>query len=811
MKMRTLHIFWSAAVIFTLFLAYSLAAQSSTALGDTILIEKERQFIAPGNISEELGLLMPELKRIEAISNTQSELRVLDSLALDARSYYDTTRAVLLERIDSYSLNSLENKRTEWKSYDLLVISYEKRLRTRMDILTKENDFLSSSSQLWKNTIEKIEESETGIDLKDDINIILDSIQALRSRIGYEIDDLLNIQKIYAGLRQEIQEDLDVIESTLNRLRLSVFERDNTAIWNSIDSTSRWSNFSSGFKESIRENTNVLVLYLEANQTRAFVHALIFILLLGVFIVIQRYRRRYYKGTAILHKQAEIILSYPFISSFALALLASIFIYPDRPLILTGIMVLIMTVPLYMVIPRIFDIKRLNLVLIVIISLAFFDFIQFLLPGTSFFNRVLLLFENLVLAWCFYELHRNRHELIKIAKFWGNIIYKTAIPVIIILVLAFIANITGFLRLSSYIVTALLGISYAGLIITLVVLILNVVTVFFVEFRVDNGMDKQIGMALIRRVFGLTRLGALLLWIRVILVNLGLFNPMMQWYRTLMDTSWTVGTTTISVGGIISFVVIIVITFLLSRWVRKFFMQDYPMLTRLPKGIPAAISMISRYIIVTFGIYIAMSAAGVDLGKFGLIAGALGVGIGFGLQNVVYNFISGLIITIERPIHVGDTVEVGNLMGNVTEIGVRASKVKTFDGSEVIVPNGNIISKEVINWTLSDQKRRLKILVKTEMGADPRKVLEIMSHEASKHPNTLKHPKPMALFDGYGSSSLDFTLYFWVYFDVSFSTKSDVALAIYDALDNEGIGMPVPMQKYFPGGSPPPLAPPEKS
>jgi small-conductance mechanosensitive channel len=145
---------------------------------------------------------------------------------------------------------------------------------------------------------------------------------------------------------------------------------------------------------------------------------------------------------------------------------------------------------------------------------------------------------------------------------------------------------------------------------------------------------------------------------------------------------------------------------------------------------------------------------------------------------------------------VGDTIEVGTLMGNVTEIGVRSSKVKTFDGSEVIVPNGNLISKEVINWTLSDQKRRLKIIIRTDYNADPKMVLKIIREETEKYPNTLKEPPIMALFDGYGDSSLDFTLYFWVYFNVSFTSKSEVALNIYEALKSEGIGVPLPMRRW---------------
>jgi len=134
-------------------------------------------------------------------------------------------------------------------------------------------------------------------------------------------------------------------------------------------------------------------------------------------------------------------------------------------------------------------------------------------------------------------------------------------------------------------------------------------------------------------------------------------------------------------------------------------------------------------------------------------------------------------------------------MGKVTEIGVRASKVLTWDGSEVIVPNGLLISNKVVNWTLENQKRRLVISIKTPFDTDPEKVIEILKAVATKHPNSLDQPAPMVLFNGYENSALDFTVYCWVEFNVSLSTKSDIAIAANKALKEAGIGAPLPVQK----------------
>jgi small-conductance mechanosensitive channel len=167
-----------------------------------------------------------------------------------------------------------------------------------------------------------------------------------------------------------------------------------------------------------------------------------------------------------------------------------------------------------------------------------------------------------------------------------------------------------------------------------------------------------------------------------------------------------VGTVSLSFGSLVAFGVTLWVTFVLSRFVR--FVLDEDVLPRLtlPRGVPAAISTGAHYLILVAGFLIAIGAAGLDPGKFTLLAGALGVGIGFGLQNVVNNFVSGLILLFERPVQTGDMIEVGPLQGEVKRIGIRSSTVRTFDGADVIVPNASLISERLVNWTFSDRARR---------------------------------------------------------------------------------------------------------
>ena len=178
---------------------------------------------------------------------------------------------------------------------------------------------------------------------------------------------------------------------------------------------------------------------------------------------------------------------------------------------------------------------------------------------------------------------------------------------------------------------------------------------------------------------------------------------------------------------------------------------------------------------------------GVNLTKVSVLAGALGVGIGFGLQSVVNNFVSGLILLFERPVQVGDTIEVGDLQGEIKHIGIRASTVRTWHGSDIIVPNAQFITEKVTNWTLSDQLRRIDLPLGVNYGAEPQKVISLVVEVARANPRVLRDPPPDALFMGYGDSTINFELRAWTdQFKNWQQIRSELAVAIYDAVYASG-------------------------
>jgi potassium-dependent mechanosensitive channel len=216
----------------------------------------------------------------------------------------------------------------------------------------------------------------------------------------------------------------------------------------------------------------------------------------------------------------------------------------------------------------------------------------------------------------------------------------------------------------------------------------------------------------------------------------------------------------------------------------------------LPRGVPAAISKTVQYVIVSVGFAFALLASGMEVTRFTLLAGTLGVGIGFGLQNVVNNFVSGLILVYERPVQVGDVVEVGKLAGEVRRIGFRSSTLRTFQGAEVIVPNANLVSSEVVNWTLTDRTRRIDVGVTVAYGSDPARVREVLLGALRGRTDVLASQESLVLFTGLGESALEFQLRFWTSrFEEWQKTESEVRAAIVQGLAEAGIEIPFPQRE----------------
>jgi len=387
------------------------------------------------------------------------------------------------------------------------------------------------------------------------------------------------------------------------------------------------------------------------------------------------------------------------------------------------------------------------------------------------------------------------------AKIGGGRLWKAVLALsrlaVIILIIALFANIIGSTRLAVMLTHGTLKSLYLAVVLLTLVYILNGIITLILQTKVAQSITtvyKHHELLKERSAVYLNVI-AFISWALWTLSLFNIYTPLANFVTDMLKERWSIGSVSISLGDIIAFVLTIWISIFISRLIRFFLEEDVLPHFKLPRGVPGSISMLTHYIILVLGFIIAMSAAGIEWSRLALLAGALGVGIGFGLQDVVNNFVSGLILIFERPIKLRDVVEVGSLKGVVKRIGIRSSTIRTFEGAEVIVPNGHLISKEVTNWTLSDRQRRVSIKVGVAYGTNPNKVLEILSKIAVAHPDIQEKPEPYTLFTGFGESSLDFELRFWTAnMDTWLELQTEITVQIDEALKKAKIEIPFPQR-----------------
>ena len=355
-------------------------------------------------------------------------------------------------------------------------------------------------------------------------------------------------------------------------------------------------------------------------------------------------------------------------------------------------------------------------------------------------------------------------------------------------VLSLFFNLTG--RLSLAKIAGITAIQTIMLAVTLWVIFRLVLETVYLQFKAFSHRRLS-GMfdfhQLQDKAQGMIWTLAIIAWTLSIVRNLTLYDELMKLLDSFINARRAIGNMAFSFKSIGVFVLIIWISFALSQSINFFFGTE-TITDAKKKGRIGSLMLLIRLAIWIVGFLIGVSAAGIPLDKLSLMIGAFGVGIGFGLQNIVNNLVSGVILAFERPIQIGDSIEVGNKTGVVREIGVRSSKIENAEGAAIIIPNGDLLSQQLVNWTMHDSSRRLDFVLTLPFPSDIEKIKSLVFAELEKNDNVMEQPAMAVNVQEFQSNAIQMKIMWWIPdLHKAGSVRSEIMQKIYESLNAAGI------------------------
>lgn len=727
--------------------------------------------------------------RIEDIIQTASDRLPL----LERETGYRVQTARRLNRA-AFSLESIQNLEEELRDIELRTAPVRRELtRTALQI-DRDLKELERLETIWNVTIKAASDASAPADVLDRAKDLSRTITDAKKSVLDDRAKVLALQGRAADIGTQLADVRRMLADASERAVTRLLYRDSPPLWSS-DFWAAWlRSFSVEAGENLVNQAVALGDYVRAHARNFIFHAC-FIGLLVVALSAARSRVDVLCATDEGLKNSRQIYDMPIVTALLLAMLFSTWFYPRPPRALWLMMGVLASAPLLAFARRVVD-RRLYLLLSSVVIFYLLDRVRALFAPLPGVHRFMLLVEALGLVLVVMAaLRQHARDALPESRAAARTILYGSWALLLLSAIVLASNSGGYARLADLVMRTTLASAYTG-------------AVLYVLTRAGEGiMHGLLYVPPLSFLAGVRRHRAriavrinrwmqwiaFLLWALLTLQSTGFLQQAVGWLLALWKASFDIGSLNVAVSDIILFALILWTTYQLSRLSRFFLEEEIFSRVRLDRGLPYAVSTTVHYIILLTGLVLALTAIGVDMTKFTIVAGALTVGIGFGLQNIVNNFVSGLIVLFERPVKVGDTVEIDGIVGRVQHIGIRATVIHSTTGAEVIIPNGKLISDKVTNWTLSSQLRQIAVPVVTKPDINVTTLKATLQEVARWNKQVLESPAPEVLFIKRGVDAFEFELRVWTGdLDAWLTVRSDLISDINDALSNQDLPAQAP-------------------
>lgn len=764
----------------------------------------------PSPEAEELPGLSRLLDQAEAMEARLAELDValsdepqdadVDELTAEVEREAAKTRERLADGIDRVDLDASIQR---WDDLARRVASAKSDVERTISELEKARQDLREASQSWSG-LEEVERRDLPPEV---LKPALTRIRDVRARVQARVRDLT--QRLEPQVREQAQlaeatraarDVLGELDEQSKAARSQLLSVDSAPIWRPNPDAPSSRKAIADAMARIRADFEELWT---RNAARLPFHALLVTALLAAAGVVW-FRRRgsapdptpsAESGSA-KARDATRLADRPFSAALVVGLLATQLIYPRVPLGVALVVGLLALVPVLRFATHLVG-PPLDRFLWFLGALFVGHRVSLLLGAESWWGRVVLLGCGVATLTVFTLVLRSSARRDLATRSRVAVFASALLPIFQLLVLTgIVAQVSGLASLAALLIGGSLLSVYAAVALATVVMIARLAFRFVAGSWIGQQLRSlrlhgdRVELELSRWL----RLAAFLGWVALALAQFDVAEPVFEWVLGVLRAEIEFGSASFRLLDLILLIVTLWLSLQVARLVR--FVLEEEVLPPLPlaRGVPTAISRGVGYFVLALGFLFAVASAGIDVNQLTVVFGAFGVGIGFGLQNLVNNFVSGLILIFERPIQVGDLIEFQNQMGHVQTIGIRASVVRTFSGAELIVPNGDLVSSQVVNWNLSDRKRRVEIPVVLAANYDPKDAIAMMIEVARAHDNIIDEPSPTVTakgFDEGGATVLE--LWCWTAdTSITIATKSELTLAMVDRFREAGVRLAVP-------------------